>query len=156
MNARRSFIVLAVALAVAGGVAARSQDPRQTKASPADAKPGTVTGRITAADTGVPLRRAQITLRSVSPSGSTLPITASTNSRGEYVAKDVPPGSYRVSAVRAGYLTLEYGQRRPGEMGLSVEVRSGEPTERINFALPRGAVLAGTITDELGEPYPGV
>ena len=48
------------------------------------------------ADPGVALR------------GNTPPLTANTNSRGQYQAKEVPPGSYFVSAGRAGYLTLQY------------------------------------------------
>jgi hypothetical protein len=42
------------------------------------------------------------------------------------------------------------------ETGQTIDVKSGETLERIDVRLPRGAVLAGHITDEFGVPYPGV
>jgi hypothetical protein len=69
---------------------------------------------------------------------------------------NVPPGSYSISAARAGYVTFQYGQRRPRERGLTVDVRAGRATDGIDIALPSGGVLSGQITDELGEPFPGV
>ena len=153
MNIRSIVIVVAI-VAGSGSTAARGQTP--TPPAAAVAKPGSIIGRITAADTGKPLRRAHVTLIPVSPSADAPPITANTNSRGQYEAKNVPPSSYFVSARRAGYLNVQYGQRRPREKGLPVEVRAGQAVDRIDLVLPRGGVLAGTITDELGEPYPGV
>ena len=131
------------------------QAPSAAAPPQAPATPGAIRGRITAADTGRPLRRASVTIRSASDS-ATGRITANTNSLGQFEVKDVPPGSYYVSAARAGYLGMQYGQRRPSDRGLTVEVRAGAALERIELALPRAAVLAGRITDELGEPYPGV
>ncbi len=153
MSIRHIVIAGALMLATATASAADQAQSSRTAGAPKD---GSIAGRITASDTGRPLRRAQVTLRSVSASGNVPPIAASTNSGGQYEAKGVPPGSYFVSAGRAGYLTLQYGQRRPGDQGLSVTVREGEVTKDIDIGLPRGAVLAGTITDELGDPYPGV
>ena len=123
----------------------------------ADVKPGVIRGRISAADTGKPLRRAAVTIVPAAESGFvSTRITANTNSLGQFEAKDVPPGLYYVSGARAGFLSVQYGQRRPLERGLTVEVRGGAVTDRIDLALPRGGVLAGRITDELGEAYPGV
>lgn len=155
MNIR--LVALAVAVVVAcSATPAAGQGQAQARLPSISSKPGSVSGRITAADTGRPLRRARITLRPVSPSPGDPSIAATTNSRGQYEAKNVPPGSYNVLVERAGYVTLQYGQRRASERGLSVVVRGGEATDRIDMVLPRGGVLAGTITDDLGEPYPGV
>lgn len=125
--------------------------------APAEPKPGVIRGRITAADTGKPLRRASVTILPAGPSASASGrITANTNSLGQFEAKNVPPGLYYVSSARLGFIGLQYGQRRPLERGVTVEVRDGAVTEKIDLALPRGGVLAGRITDETGEPYPGV
>jgi hypothetical protein len=130
--------------------------PIQVPGQPAaEIKPGTVRGRITAADSGKPLRRAAVTLFSAVES-SRARVTATTNSQGQFEARNVPPGAYFVDVRRAGYLSLQFGQRRPNERGLTVDVAAGEIVEKIDVALPRAGVLAGRITDELGEAYPGV
>jgi hypothetical protein len=143
--------ILATAIVLAAALPATAQT-----ASPADVKPGSISGRITAAETGKPLRRARVTLMSAAESTGAPPITANTNAAGYFEAKNVPPGSYYVAAVRAGYLNVQYGQRRPTERGLTVELLPSQTLGRIDLSLPRGGVLAGRITDELGEPYPGV
>jgi hypothetical protein len=128
------------------------QQPSAT--APAETTPGTIRGRVTAADTGKPLRRASVTIVPASDPGGRM--TAATNSQGLFEAKNVPPGSYYVSVARGGFLGLQYGQRRPRERGVTVDVRPGATVDKIDIALPRGGVMAGRITDELGEPYPGV
>jgi protocatechuate 3,4-dioxygenase beta subunit len=73
-----------------------------------------------------------------------------------YELTNVPAGTYSLTAARAGYLTLQYGQRRPREAGRTLEVKAGDTIEGIDLALPKGGVIAGHITDELGDPAPGV
>lgn len=130
---------------------------RQAPARPAlDETTGTIRGQVTAADTGKPLRRARVQVMPDRRDGFTRPVTANTNSRGEFEVKGLVAGSYFVTGNRAGYIALQYGQRRPKQSGLAVEVRAGQTVERIDLALPKGGILAGRVTDELGEPYPGV
>ena len=121
-----------------------------------EGEPGSIRGRVTAADTGKPLRRARVRVISDARDAFTRPVTANTNSRGEFEVTGLPEGSYFVTGSRAGFTDVQYGQRRPLERGLAVPVRAGQPTDRIDLALPGAGVLTGRITDELGEPYPGV
>lgn len=139
--------LVGVALGVLLGATASSQEAT---------KPGLIRGRITAADTGKPLRRTTVTLLPATGTVTRTGIGAGTSSQGTFELKDVPPGSYFVSASRAGYVALQHGQRRPGERGTVIDVGSGQTVERIDIALPRGSILAGRVADELGEPYPGV
>jgi hypothetical protein len=127
--------------------------PPRDAAGPAPA-PATaiVRGRITAAANERPLHRVRVTLDGGIPNAP----SAVTDTRGEFEISEVPAGSYRLTATRAGYLTIQYGQRRPREAGRTIEVETGAVIEGLVMALPRGAVLAGRITDELGEPAPGV
>jgi protocatechuate 3,4-dioxygenase beta subunit len=111
-----------------------------------------VRGRITAAATSQPLHRVRVTLNGPAQN----PPTGVTDAEGRFEITTVPAGSYSVTASRAGYLTIQYGQRRPREAGRTLEIKEGEIVERIDIALFRGAVLAGRITDELGEPVAGV
>ena len=165
---KTSLVIASLSIGLWAGVAsiaAQAPGPGQTAPPPvaqtgaaATSQRGTATlrGRITSAD-GKPLRRARLALALASPVGAApaLP-SASTNAQGLFELRDVPAGTYRLTATRAGYLSLQYGQRRPQEAGRSIEVKDGQVVERLDFALPAGAVLAGVITDERGEPYPGV
>jgi hypothetical protein len=113
---------------------------------------GTVRGRVTAAASGNPLHRVQVTLIG----GAQSPRPAVTDTRGEYEIAGVPAGTYSVMARRSGYLAVPYGQHRIGDRGRPITVAPGETTSRIDFSLVRGGTMAGTITDELGTEYAGV
>jgi hypothetical protein len=113
-----------------------------------------VRGRIFAADTGKPLRRARIALSSLDTGGP--PRTANTNAEGRYEFKDLPDGRYTALATRSGYLQLRYGQRRPLEPTKPIEVLAGQTIERIDFTLPRTGLITGHVTDEIGDPAAGV
>ena len=146
--------VLALMLLVASALSAEAQAPASKSTNTAE--PGSIRGRVTAAATGRPVRRARVTIRTASETTGTPPITATTNSRGEFEALNVPPGQYSVSAERSGFITSQYGQRWPRERGLTIDVRPGRNTDAIDLALPAGGVFSGQVTDELGEPFPGV
>ena len=123
--------------------------PRREWPAP-PAATGTVRGRVVSAATGQPLHRVQISL-----SGTQTVPAAVTDPRGEFVIANVPAGSYTATAKRLGYLTMQYGQRG-GERGRPVLVGAGEVVPRIDFSLVRGAVIAGTISDDTGLEYAGV
>lgn len=143
----------AIAALVFAALPAGAQGPAPDQSA---AKPGTIRGRITAADSGRPLARTRVMLNAVGAPPAPAGMTVTTTSQGTFEMKDVTPGAYFVSAQRSGFVTLEYGQRRPGERGTAIEVGTGRLVERIDIALPRGAALGGRVVDELGEPFPNV
>ncbi len=113
-----------------------------------------IRGRVVSADTGTPLRRA--TRARLGPGGSAS-IAASTRTPTANTSWRIcPPGRYNVFVTRNGYVSLQFGQRRPFESGRPLDVGEAQTVEKIDFALPRGGVIAGRITDELGEPLAGV
>lgn len=128
--------------------------PQTPTAQPRDATPvatgtATILGRVTNLETGGPLRRAVIRITSPRlPSDRRV----STNADGRYEIRDLPAGEYSLKAERGGYLTLAYGQRRPGELGKPLQLGEGQTLKAIDFALPRLGVISGRIVDDTGEP----
>ena len=112
-----------------------------------------IRGRVVAADTGVPLRRAQIR---VTAGEIRVMRSATTDADGRYEVAGLPAGRYAIFVARNGFVSLQFGQQRPFEPGRPLDVAEAQVHDRIDFALPRGGVIAGRVTDELGEPVAGV
>lgn len=112
-----------------------------------------VRGRVLAAAGSAPLRRAQVSLTAVDT--PQLRRATTTDADGRYELVDLPAGRYQLTVTKAGYVTMQYGQRRPFEPGTPIGVRDGETVSSIDFALPKGAVIAVRLTDEFGEPVAG-
>jgi hypothetical protein len=114
---------------------------------------GKILGRVVSADTGNPLRRAQVQIFAME---QRLMKSAITDTEGRYAFDGLPAGRYQINVSRNGYVNLSFGQQRPFEPGKPLSLVDGQIAEKIDFALPRGGVIAGRITDELGEPLAGV
>ena len=112
-----------------------------------------IRGQVVAADTGAPLRRAQVRISSPE---LRINRSATTDAEGRYEFPELPAGRYNVFVSRSGFVSLSFGQRRPFEQGRPLELASAQEADKIDFALPRGGVIAGRVTDELGEPLAGV
>src|SRR4030095_10977775 len=114
-------------------------------------KPGTATlrGHVLAADTGRPLRRAQVRIFAAEIRENRV---ATKDDDGGYEFKEVKAGRYTINATKGSYISLSYGQTRPLEAGTPLEIKDGPNVERVDFSLPRGAVITGRIFDEFGEP----
>jgi protocatechuate 3,4-dioxygenase beta subunit len=100
----------------------------------------------------MPLRRAQV--MAFAAEGQTRRVTT-TDGEGRYEFAELPAGRFTVSATKAGYVSLQYGQRRPFESGTPVTISDGETVERIDFSLPNGSVIIVRVTDDFGEPLAG-
>ena len=111
-----------------------------------------IRGRIVAADTGAPIRRAQVRAVSSDTRGSRL---ATTDGQGRFEFRDLPAGRWELTASKAGFVTLRFGQRRPFEAGRPVELGDAQIVERTDIALPRGAAITGRVFDEFGDAVAG-
>src|SRR5262245_30601044 len=124
--------------------------PRDPRQAPAATGTASIKGRILAADTGRPLRRARIVATAPELGGENR--QTSTNADGRYELKDLPAGRYTITVNRSGYLQLRYGQRRPLEQGKPLQIVDRQAVSDIDFSLPRMSLITGRVTDEVGEP----
>ena len=111
-----------------------------------------IRGRVVAARTGAPLRRAQV--QGFAAEGQ-VRRTTTTDADGRYEFADLPAGRFTVSVTKAGYVTLQYGQRRTFEAGTPITLSDGQQIDRVDFSLPRGAVISVRVTDDFGDPIAG-
>src|SRR5688500_4941181 len=112
-----------------------------------------ISGRVVAADTGSPIRRAQISINSRDAQFNR---NVATDNDGRYEFTGLSEGRYRLFVSKAGYVALEYGQARPFEAGKPLDIATGQVLEKIDFGLPRGSAITGRITDEFGDPITDV
>jgi hypothetical protein len=103
---------------------------------------------VTASDTGAPLRGAEVRL-----SGGASRLTTTTGD-GSFELRDVAAGAYKLSVSRAGFIPLEFGQRRPFDTPTTLKVVAGA-TVTANVALLRGGAIYGRVLDQFGEPAVG-
>lgn len=162
-------LTLAAALVAAAGVAPSFAQTIQVQVPqaggplpPRDGTPATaaatgtaaIRGRVFAADSGRPLRRARVQI-----GGPGLPNngqTTSTDAEGRYEIKNLAGGRYTVTVTRSGYLRLSYGQRRPFEQGRPFDLANGQRADNVDFTLPRMSLISGRVLDEANEPISGV
>src|SRR3954468_1914246 len=126
-------------------------DPRATATAP----PGTSTlrGQVVAADTGLPLRKAQVRIFAAEIRENRM---ATTDGDGRYEFKEARAGRYTISANKGSYVGLSYGQQRPLDAPKPLQILDNQTVERVDLSLPRGTVITGRIVDEFGEPMSDV
>jgi beta-lactamase regulating signal transducer with metallopeptidase domain len=114
---------------------------------------GVIRGRILRADTGQPLRKVRVSLRAQGVGD--LPV-ATTDDEGRYELEGLPPARFTLTASKGGFVTLEYGQRRPNETGRPIDLEDDQTLDRVDLALQPGGAINGVVLDAYGEPLAGV
>lgn len=152
MNSSTAALIVVVAL-LAGIVFAQAPELPRDQTAPAPNGGGRIVGRVVAADTGNPLARARV---QVSSPALAKPRQMTTDASGRYEVTGLGAGRYRILVARAGFVSLEYGQTRPSQSGRELELFDGQTLNGIDFALSRGGVITGRITDHNGEPQAGI
>jgi hypothetical protein len=80
--------------------------------------------------------------------------TAITTDEGRFAWTGVAPATYSMSVTKPGYPAIRYGQSRPNGPGLPIEIVAGRRMN-LDVRLPRGAVIAGRVLDDAGDPVSG-
>jgi hypothetical protein len=132
----------------------------QTQTAARDARPpvpagtGVIAGIVVSADaTPRPMRRAVVNLTGTTLLGGRAVITDDT---GRFSFNAVPAGRFTLGASKPAHITAAYGASRPGGAGTALTLADGQRVTDITLTLARGAVIAGTIRDERGQPASGV
>lgn len=149
-------VVLALVFVAAGALLSAQQGLPRDPLSALGA--ATIRGRVTEVESGAPLSRATVQLerRQAGVDPAAARIAVSTDAEGRYEFRDVLVGQYNISAFKTGYVALSFGQRRPGEPGRTVDLSGGHAPASVDFALPKGGVIAVRVVDERGEPIAAV
>jgi hypothetical protein len=151
--------VIAAAWMMSGSAQSQAPGPRQpARDTPAqqqeDKLPaGLIAGRVLAADTGRPVKRARVLASAAELPGGRGILT---EDDGTFAIADLPAGRYTVTVSKSGFVSLSYGQRRPLQAGTPLQLADGQEIKDVEFRLPRGSVVAGHVLDETGDPMPGV
>lgn len=100
-----------------------------------------IEGHVLSSLAGAPLRKATVVLTAPT---SPIRLIADTDAEGRFQFIGLPPGTYRLSASRTGF--LDRPTRRPISLGPNEQVTSAE------IRLPPQSVITGHVLDEDGEP----
>ncbi len=157
---RRALFVVVVVVLAMGATSAIAQPGGGQRTPARGLRPGeeppkgtaVLKGVVVAADTGAPIRRAQVRATAADSGDNRM---ATTDEQGRFEIRELVGGRYTLTASKGGFVTLQYGQRRPSERGTAVDLPAGATIEKLTIGLPRGSVIAGRIVDEYGEPLTG-
>ena len=145
----RSVVVLVmVTLALPHSAAAQRAPQRRTQR--VDSMTAIISGKVMTADTGAPIRGAEVRLSS----DGHFSRLATTDGDGRFELRDLPAGEYRLIVSRTGFITMQYGQRRPFEAASAITLAEGGTVDT-NVALIRGGVIYGRVLDQFGDPLAG-
>ena len=156
MRALFVCLLLTTTITAQGGVIGGSVQGLPSPPQPRDPRAAMVggtaviRGRVTAADTGVPMRRATVMISGPGQRGTY------TDTEGRYTFTGLPAGSFAVSASpgnhRPTYHTIAFGATSLNGPVKRVALAEGQVIENIDIALPRGGVITGRVFDPYGDP----
>ncbi len=116
-----------------------------------------VAGRVVDAQTGTALARVTVSIDPVeglqagTPPPASPPADITTSADGGFRFAGLPPGKYRLSAARRGYLSANYEEH--GNFFAAVILRpDGPPAAQIRFKLLPLASITGRVLDGSGDP----
>jgi protocatechuate 3,4-dioxygenase beta subunit len=145
MHALSRRLALATTLIIYLTISIPSSTAQESKKEPS----GSIAGRVTLA--GKPAARVTVTLSSSDRSAQqSPPARTTTDEEGRFRLQALPAGSYSVGPHTPAFVAS--GETPLGQSGKSVALGDGEEVEGIDFALTKGGVITGRVTDAEGRP----
>ena len=154
MIAWRLSLVLCMTLTALAAAQQPVRPPRDVsgRATAAPVAPGIISGRVTSAESGAPLRRAEVVALNEQRME---PRIALTDDDGRFELGGLEAGNWQLTASKIGYSSRQFGQRRPFEPVRLLRLAAGERAVA-DFSLVRASAIGGRIYDEYGEPLAAV
>lgn len=139
-----------VALSLAGSAFAQAP-PRD---NPKPIGTAVIRGRVLSTDGDQPLRRAIVSASIIASQGHTW--NALTDANGRFEIRNLPAGSFYISATKPMYVRAVLGQQRPLGPGAPVEIAAGQVLNGVAIRLVKTGVVTGHVIDEFDEPIGNV
>ena len=148
----RAAILLVVLMWFSAVAVGRVQTRRDTAAQPTIGTASIAGVVVTDETPPQPVRRAIVTLTGddLRPSRGAI-----TDDDGRFTLSGLPAGRFILTAMRASFVTSLYGAKRAGRPGTPISLTDGQ-TQNVVVRLWRGAVIAGVLRDDTGEPVAGI
>lgn len=139
------------------GFAQTDDNSQSTAAQAASPTKGVLSGIVTDAATGQPLKKTTIVFRNSQAGGQRFqqPLATSTGIDGRF-SMQLDPGEYRLIASRNGYVRQSYGSKDARRPGTIITLAANQTINDIKFQMVPGGVITGRVIDEDGEPMSGV
>jgi protocatechuate 3,4-dioxygenase beta subunit len=142
------------AILVVGAIASLgAARPSAQRGSPPEPVAGGIHGRVLDAATHTPLKNARV--QATSADGVAVR-TVLTDSEGRFAHPSLPPGSYRITAAKSGYVTRALRSRDFRDPGTPVQVHPDADSQELELRLPKAAAISGRIVDERSDPVIGM
>jgi Carboxypeptidase regulatory-like domain len=110
-----------------------------------------ITGRVLTPGSNTPVRGADI--EAVNERGVRL--TAKTDDDGAYRFDRLAAGAWRINASKGGYISWQFGQRRPFQPPPPISLDAGQQFTA-DIPLSRGGAISGRVYDASGDSVGGV
>ncbi len=75
-----------------------------------------------------------------------------TDAEGRFVFRNLPKGTFNLTAVKPGYVEGAYGRMRPNGASLALDLGDGERATDVTIRVFRFATISGFVSDQSGEP----
>ena len=111
-------------------------------------------GTVVRLDTGEPLKKATVILRSHDNGEQSVFVI--TDAQGRFQFNKVEPGNYSLEVLHNGFVKMGYGQKKYGDPGANLSLAAGQKMTDLVFKLPRTSSISGRVMDEDGQPLPRV
>jgi hypothetical protein len=153
----RDTAIAAVILAFLAGLNAPSHaqiprgSPETAGPRPISRSGAAISGHVLSPDSKSPIRAATVVAQTVAGRR----VSATTDENGAYRLEGLAEGEWQVTASKGGYVTWQFGQKRPYQTPPPISLKRGERFTA-DIPLTRGGAISGRVYDASGDSVAGL